>query len=394
MNISNLSPSRKYIISILYFLLCLTLYYVALNILQPFKPIAIVALILGLLVFNKLFDGKIYMGPSIIFWMLSILPFLISLFYTIDLNASLQFVIIYGLTILVFFLLVNSDLNIQKYTLNINYYFSISIMIFTLFSYFLPNLFKGTVLPLLNDGAQRAYSYFLSQGELSGISGQTGTNAFLLSVGLTFLLFKKKNILNIILISLFIYFIILSEKRGILLANGVAYLAVIFLFTKINYKKIIALILLVVMIIIFGSFYFLNNSFGDINEFSSGRIYLYEEALSIFTDNFWKGIGINAYSSIEGINTHNVYIQLLSEVGLVGFVLFILAQLITFNQSLKLKTIAIKKNPDISNYFLSVIYFQIFFFVYSFIGNPLYDYNFFFIYLLLIAPILNTKSWR
>lgn len=387
------SINGKHIINILYFLFCLTLYYVAIEILEALKPMAIVVLILGLMTFNKLSSEKIYIKPIVVLWMLSLFPFIISLFYTFDFNASLQFVLIYTATILIFIILSSSNLAIQKYTLDINYYFSVSIMIYTIISFALPSVFKVIFLPLLNEKAERAYTYFINLGELSGISGQTGTNAFLLSVGLAFLLFKKKSFINIILICLFLFSIIMSEKRGILLANGVAYFSVLLLFMKFNYKRIITLTIVLMTLVIALWIVLTNSIYVDLNEFSSGRIILYREAIHIFSENYLGGTGINTYSSITGINTHNVYFQLLSEVGLFGLLFFITAQLSTFIYILRLKNICNYMYKNGLNYYLTVLYFQIFFFVYSFVGNPLYDYNFFFIYLLLIAPLLNIKKW-
>lgn len=387
---------------LLQFILCLSLYFVAVNFVQPLKIPAILLSIVGTILIYLSYKEKIVIHHIAIFWCISILPFLVSTFYSIDKQMSLKFTLVYTATIILFILISISSDKVKLGALKVHYSFSVSIMILTLISWLIPPLFTILFYPLLSEKAQSAYVYFLNLNELSGISGQTGTNAFLLSVGLAFVIFKKKNLFNIFLIILFSLLIIMSAKRGIILANILAYLSVVLLFVRLTSKKVLISIMLFVLFTILGIFIFTRIGLININTFSSNRIQLYEIAIEIFSANFIFGTGINTFSNYlpnfnnnlgESLNAHNIYFQLLAETGLFGLITFLSVQILTFIYTVRIKK-AISNQMEYKkvNYVLSVIYFQIFFFIYSLMGNTLYDYNFFMIYLLLIGSIINIKK--
>src|SRR5699024_7296327 len=65
---------------------------------------------------------------------------------------------------------------------------------------------------------------------------------------------------------------------------------------------------------------------------TSGRTILYEKALNLFYENPILGIGWKEFkqltygllSSTSGSHPHNIYIQLLVELGIIGFLLFVI----------------------------------------------------------------------
>lgn len=383
-------------VKIIYLFFGLSLYYVAVEFVQPLKLITILLLIIFLMCYNLIYNnGLIYVKKIYKWWFFTIFIFLISLLYTINFVNSLKFILLFIGGILILVLIGNSSLAISEFTVKTHYYISVSILMFTIFSYFFPNLFEAFINPLLMEGSQGAFRYFLNNGTLSGISGQTGTNAFLLSVGLSILLFKKKNFKDIVLLLLFVFFIFMSGKRGIILANLIAYITVYFVINRFNYKKIISIIVILICLALSTWWLLSFNLIRELNEFSSGRIALYNQAINIFKENFLFGTGINTFSTNliesiyfeEGLNAHNVYIQLLSEVGLIGLIIFCIAQISTFTYVYKLST-----EKTESKYILSVLYFNVFFIIYSLLGNPLYDYSFFYIYLSLIAPLITNQG--
>lgn len=76
------------------------------------------------------------------------------------------------------------------------------------------------------------------------------------------------------------------------------------------------------------SFYFLFK-----NSFFSEKFLIWKTALSVITDNFLLGVGFNNYKSVslsygtvENVDVlycYNIFLQVLAETGIIGFVLFL-----------------------------------------------------------------------
>ncbi|MCI8744013.1 MAG: O-antigen ligase family protein [Lachnospiraceae bacterium] len=142
--------------------------------------------------------------------------------------------------------------------------------------------------------------------------------------------------------------------------------------------------------------------YADGGEITNGRIWFWEFALEKFLESPIVGIGwggfkhayyqrIGTYSSTSiFVDTHNVYLQILCEQGLIGFLLFISGIMAVFMKTWNLlKSSRRKKMPHIditAQKFLSVsLGIQAFFIMYCFTGNCLYDCEFFFVYIICCA---------
>lgn len=95
----------------------------------------------------------------------------------------------------------------------------------------------------------------------------------------------------------------------------------------------------------------------------------------------------------EYLNAHNVYVQLLAEVGIVGFIFFIIIGFTILFSSIKLlrkyRIDLLKTGKEISLIFS--LTFQVFFLLYSLTGNCLYDSTASF-YFLSIAIVLHVNN--
>ncbi len=122
----------------------------------------------------------------------------------------------------------------------------------------------------------------------------------------------------------------------------------------------------------------------------TGRLVFYEKAIKSFWESplFGKGWRSEWYS--QGIDVHNVYIQLLAETGIVGFGFFMFIFLSTLVVTIKrLKYIRCLPEEYSSTYksneekILSIsLYVQCFFLQYCLTGNPLYDEQTLYVYVL------------
>ena len=146
----------------------------------------------------------------------------------------------------------------------------------------------------------------------------------------------------------------------------------------------------------------------DGGELSNGRIWFWEFALEKFRQSPVFGIGwggfkhyyhmrIGDYSSTSTtVDAHNVYLQILCEMGIVGFVAFLCAVSTTFKTTWSTLKRVCKNKRKYSNRVINEltlsIGMQVFFVLYCFTGNCLYDCEFFFVYAISCAMAFNRAE--
>lgn len=118
---------------------------------------------------------------------------------------------------------------------------------------------------------------------------------------------------------------------------------------------------------------------------SSGRYRLTAWALHLFQENPVVGIGWSVFRTTTAgnatvkklLDTHNVYLQLLCETGIIGFTVFASVFLLSWNLARNGYCACIRSNdPRLLKWAPVLLFsfsFQTFFLLYSLSGNPLYD---------------------
>lgn len=216
----------------------------------------------------------------------------------------------------------------------------------SLYNRFARLMFSGTAL---NDILR-----YYRKGWMSGLSAHFSTNGMILGIGVLFWIeyildairtkSKKgrKFYVSIVATLAIVYALILSSKRSPLLAAVIAVAATMIIYRKKNVGKRI-LVLLVTCILIFAAYQYLSNyipglttlvdksealeetSAGILN----GRSGLWNLAIDMFKSNPIFGCGYGSYkiyaTNRGAITTtaHNFYLQILAELGIVGFVLYV-----------------------------------------------------------------------
>ena len=281
--------------------------------------------------------------------------------------------------------------------------FSFVFSFVTVISLILPNVYLNYIVPLLSNDLQDTAIHFFSRNTSSGLTNQTGINAWFSVIGLAIALtdyFINKKIKSFLLIFFYFIAILFTGKRAHFLFSIISAGIIYF---KINKHKITKLLyfplfLLIGLIISFYFFpelilerfiyRFMPNKEVDI---SANRFFLWTHALNLFFKKPLLGWGYGYFSRISEnfftipINVHNVYIQLLCEVGLIGFLLFFISTLGIIKYSLK--------NLNINNYesILSV-FIQIFFLLYCFTGNPLTDIFIYCVYIFFVCSFYKLEK--
>ena len=120
-------------------------------------------------------------------------------------------------------------------------------------------------------------------------------------------------------------------------------------------------------------------------DISSGRMKLTKWAVQLFRENPLTGIGWSQYKLTTAgnatltkyLDTHNVYLQLLCETGIIGFSFFALVFVLSWNLAQKGYCACIRSNDEKLRKWLPAmtfsLSFQTYFLLYSLSGNPLYD---------------------
>lgn len=332
-------------------------------------------------------------------------------------NANFQnFVFENDLALIVgfIFLLVARNSNIwHKYFLRFCILWGMIHSIITVLEYFIPGLYESMILPIFKDTAY--YSdlvWVFSNGKMPGIAGHFSTNGIYLSsvlclMAITFLTRRKKEISTIIFLVLVACALLLTGKRAVLIfsVSGIFFAYYCYNANR-PMKRIFKVVELVIAV--FAIFTALGQYIPGVYNFiirfqetagrgdvTSGRTDLYLLAIALFSKNPIFGIGWDAYKYYysshlgELLNTHNVYLQLLAENGVIlslpFFVLFV-ALIVRSTREL-IRTRKSEAGADRSKETALSISsgFQLFFLLYCLTGNPLYDPQMFFPYICAVA---------
>ena len=270
----------------------------------------------------------------------------------------------------------------------------------------------------LSGNALRKFYNCISAGYFMGFATHYSTSGIYMNLGTILsaaclLADKARNrTFNKVKIVVFVFFLvalILTGKRAHLLFGGVAILIMYFVgYVKGNLNKRLVQVFSFIFIFVVAIFIamripafsttiarFMTES-TDLNDLSSNRVdSLWIPAWEAFKENPLFGIGWRQFKyqfpqtqSIYVIHNdvHNVYLQLLCETGVVGFILFISTMVYTYILTWKL--LVCQKRETESACYLQIMFslgYQTFFLLYCFTGNPLYDIQCLFPYLISCA---------
>lgn len=151
---------------------------------------------------------------------------------------------------------------------------------------------------------------------------------------------------------------------------------------------------------LFPSLFSVFDRFSSNDNTLSNRQYLWEYAIEMFNEKPLFGHGWGSYAGsvdlvidtvdVSSIHAHNIYLQLLSEVGIVGVLLFMIPMIKTFTVCFKLNRTNSEQDGVEITFALCM---QIFFFVYGLTGNPLYDKQMIVPYMIAVAVTLFYQGY-
>lgn len=275
--------------------------------------------------------------------------------------------------------------------------FSLEHACFTWLFYFLPSFYKNHVLVLFPDFYEEL-SYQFEHRQMAGLTSHYSINAIYLTVGFLILVcelisqMRNRQRLSRLRVAAVVFLfsaLLLTGKRAHLLFSVAAVAAVFLLANLRQLRQSIRRFWWILPVCIAGialcSVFIPSLSAAFVRMFSgsditNGRLPLYRLALEKFYEHPLFGIGWGEYkyqyalSGISGtqpiMETHNVYLQVLCESGIIGFLLFAVSFLAVFVKALRS---IVCREENLSSELLISMGIQVFFFLYCLTGNPLYD---------------------
>lgn len=287
-----------------------------------------------------------------------------------------------------------------KLSLPIYYIYGAATIIFL----FTPDFYKDYIVPLFSFNSVRLLAWY-DAGCMPGLTSHYSTNGMLLSIGVLIifsrmLLYKRKKTDYFFFFGMVIALICTGKRAHTLFVLA----AMLLLYYYNSGKKIESRIVkiigvsIIIFIILFISYKYLEPFKNLVKRFietfasedvTNHRIRWWKLAIQYFKANPVLGIGWGQFYNLCGrvtryyANTHNVYLQLLCETGLVGFTVYMLWIIKTFFTTIKLfknsrSEISKGLNGDIADkekrfYLGFSLSYQTFFILYCFTGNSLYD---------------------
>lgn len=333
---------------------------------------------------KRLVDVKI--TKSDIIWIICIIVSIICSIYSVDIESSMNFIFMIFCCWILKIIYQNSEIEFLEFIEKSFLVFSGIHVVITLLYLIIPSSIVELCMRILPSNLLVMTMDLYNNNSIPGIAGQTGTNAYFISIfmAIEFCKFmskhKKK---NLILFVLGFSALFLTAKRGVFVANIIAIVVVIMIKLK-NNKKVLRNAIVGIGMFTILYFFIINTASNnptiqkfinleDTDDITNGRMEIWSASINVFKENKLIGIGMNATYKIIGDATHNIYIQLLSDSGIIGATVFYCA--FVYSIIAAFKTIKYNKGIDErgENIQLIGIYFQLIFLIYGFSGNPLYS---------------------
>lgn len=361
-----------------------------------FIEIALVAITLLLYVY---FQKKLIVNKVMIVWMFSMLIATFSIFYSVIMEESGKICILFFSFIWMSTFFSYSDSDNYKM---INFLCGCCGMhvVFSLWQYFNANTFYKFYSIFANGQNYADNVSFYRNGRICGITSQTGANGFYISIFIIIVFDKllkcnkiKTKFLLFTIIIISYLMLICTGKRAYLLGLIFVLFAIWYIYNK-GYnmrKKFVKLCIAILAVSVFAYVMIRTNAVNTVilkfvynasrGDITNGRIDLWRQTIDIFKEHFIFGTGIKSIPTIIGEGTHNVYIQLLAEVGIFGALFFYGA---LFYPLIKIVNI-IWRRRDLNMKVMVSFSIQLFFLIYCLSGNPLYDHKMMWIYAVAIG---------
>ncbi len=270
--------------------------------------------------------------------------------------------------------------------------------------YLVPSLYKQVIIPLFPAETRAVLYDYRAQNILMGFTDHYSISGIFFAIGciaaFIYWLQDKKSVGKILFLVLMLGSLIMTQKRGPLVFAVCALVVIYFVSEGIHMRSAFAFVggvgILTVVYFISAALYpalgTVFERFFNAENMSSGRDRLYEivwelfEKKPIFGSGFgqYRGYSLNYYRT--EYSAHNIYLQLMAEIGVFGVFVFVILLLSTLGLTVWLA--AKKRNKENLEENFALLFSlgcQVYFITYGLTGNPIYDPQCFLPYFISIA---------
>ncbi len=293
---------------------------------------------------------------------------------------------------------------VRKYIVGMSLLMYFFYAFWTIFLYFNKSFYLNHVVGLFPETKNRLINWY-NQGCMSGLTEHYSTNAMFLATGVIIMIMifvetRKKR--DLFLLGFLTIALLMTGKRAHLLFTAAAvYGTYYFSMVKKDpikkFAKLILIVLVIVLTIVLAIQFvpalavgitrildlFNSDSAGD-DQSVATRFELWKLAIREFKKHPILGIGWKQFKgtiSVErfsnySFDTHNVFLQLLCETGVIGFAFYTTWFITMLIKSLRVYKYMMRTNcvPHDKVFINFALCFELFFLMYCFTGNPLYDF--------------------
>lgn len=269
----------------------------------------------------------------------------------------------------------------------------------------LPGFYVSKIVPLFPVSVRGTLIRSSNQHILMGLADHYSTSGMLFALSLIFYaaswFSKERKEQDLVMILIMGISLMMTQKRGPLLFAAATIIFLYFLSSGMSVEKLMqfGMIGAAALIFFFLAVRFLPDlqrvldRFTDDGDVTSGRSELYAYAWELFQENKLLGVGWGQYRFLpgsDGLQVHNIYLQILAETGLVGFFSFLIGFSTSLVSTIK-KILVYRKNPAntaaprVPRILMVSAAIQINFVLYGLTGNPIYDMQCMYPYFLAVA---------
>ena len=323
-------------------------------------------------------------------WVFFIIAIMFSSAFSLASSKTNNFLFL-SIIIFIIKIVLDNEQDWQGYFIKMVVIFAAINVVATLISEMFPEVMTSYARKVFSGEALDIYMSLFNNGAYPGVNGQTSINGYFISLFIAYMVSEiitnPHKVLNYILLGFSVIALFMTNKRSFLLGNIIAS-GILFLTNIMSDKhKSRNLIIFVAVIVIVYLIFKYNSAANGVlkkmkaleesGDISNGRMTYWEYTYKIFKSFSLFGIGAASLEYTYGISTHNVYLQVLAEMGIYGFIVFIVFMLLSLKCSYKTYADMVEHNCGNERVISGMaLYMQVLFVVYCFFGNPLYGINF------------------
>ena len=323
-------------------------------------------------------------------WVFFIIAIMFSSAFSLASSKTNNFLFL-SIIIFIIKIVLDNEQDWQGYFIKIVVLFAAINVVATLISEMFPEVMTSYARKVFSGEALDIYMSLFNNGAYPGVNGQTSINGYFISLFIAYMVSEiitnPHKVLNYILLGFSVIALFMTNKRSFLLGNIIA-ICILFLLNTASDKHKTRNIIIFVAVsgIIYLIFKFNPAANGilekmktleESGDLSNGRVVYWEYTYKIFKEAPIFGVGAASLEEIYGVSTHNVYLQVLAEMGIYGFIVFIVFMLLSLKCSYKTYADMVEHNCANERVISGMaLYMQVLFVVYCFFGNPLYGINF------------------